>query len=163
MHGGAYGDWARTDASLDWVIVGGESGREARPMHPDWARALRDQCILTGVPFFFKQWGEWRPVCQMDDAECSALYRSNRVAKDGEDQGNLDDVYGRTCKVPTLCLRVDGGHCDANSPNAFLYGTKPVLAFRVGKNAAGNLLDGREWIEWPAAAQRASDTEKAIG
>ncbi len=45
---------------LDWVIVGGESGRGARPMHPDWARSIRDQCKATGTPFFFKQWGEWR-------------------------------------------------------------------------------------------------------
>lgn len=46
---------------LSWVIVGGESGPGARPMHPDWARSLRDQCVAAGVPFFFKQWGEWSP------------------------------------------------------------------------------------------------------
>ena len=45
---------------LDWVIVGGESGPHARPMHPDWARSLRDQCLAAGVPFHFKQWGEFR-------------------------------------------------------------------------------------------------------
>lgn len=45
--------------SLDWVIAGGESGPGARPMHPDWARSLRDQCAAAGVPFFFKQWGNW--------------------------------------------------------------------------------------------------------
>lgn len=45
----------------DWVIVGGESGHGARPMHPDWVRSLRDQCATSGVPFFFKQWGEWAP------------------------------------------------------------------------------------------------------
>lgn len=44
---------------LDWIIVGGESGSGARPMHPDWARSIRDQCAAAGVPFFFKQWGEW--------------------------------------------------------------------------------------------------------
>jgi len=44
---------------IDWIIVGGESGPNARPMHPDWARAIRDQCAAAGVPFFFKQWGEW--------------------------------------------------------------------------------------------------------
>lgn len=48
----------KTTASLDWVIVGGETGPGARPMHPDWARALRDQCEAAKVPFFFKQWGE---------------------------------------------------------------------------------------------------------
>jgi protein gp37 len=44
---------------LDWVICGGESGPHARPMHPDWARGLRDQCAAAGVPFLFKQWGEF--------------------------------------------------------------------------------------------------------
>lgn len=42
---------------IDWVIVGGESGPGARPMQPDWAREIRDQCIDAGVPFHFKQWG----------------------------------------------------------------------------------------------------------
>jgi protein gp37 len=53
------GDWI--DPGIDWVIVGGESGHGARPMHPSWARSLRDQCAAAGVPFFFKQWGEWLP------------------------------------------------------------------------------------------------------
>lgn len=44
---------------LDWVICGGESGPSARPMHPEWAADLRDQCKAAGVPFFFKQQGEW--------------------------------------------------------------------------------------------------------
>lgn len=44
---------------IDWVIAGGESGHGARPMHPDWVRSLRDQCQQAGIPFFFKQWGEW--------------------------------------------------------------------------------------------------------
>jgi protein gp37 len=52
--------WIRP--ALDWVIVGGESGPKARPMHPDWVRSLRDQCAATKAPFFFKQWGEWMPV-----------------------------------------------------------------------------------------------------
>lgn len=49
------------DHHLDWVICGGESGPGARPMHPDWASSLRDQCADAGVPYFFKQWGEWLP------------------------------------------------------------------------------------------------------
>lgn len=52
---------------LDWVIVGGESGPGARPMHPDWARSLRDQCVLAKVPFLFKQWGEHVTVDQMPE------------------------------------------------------------------------------------------------
>lgn len=51
---------------LDWVICGGESGPKARPMHPDWPRSLRDQCVAAGVPFFFKQWGEWAPLHNED-------------------------------------------------------------------------------------------------
>jgi len=54
------------EAVLDGVIVGGESGPGARPMHPDWVRSLRDQCEAAGVPFFFKQWGEWAPNCLCD-------------------------------------------------------------------------------------------------
>lgn len=50
------------DSPLHWVVVGGESGHNARPIHPDWARALRDQCAEAGVPFLFKQWGEWIPM-----------------------------------------------------------------------------------------------------
>ena len=46
---------------LDWVIVGGESGPGARPMHLDWVRSIRDDCQIAGVPYFFKQWGEWIP------------------------------------------------------------------------------------------------------
>lgn len=49
----------------DWVVVGGESGAGARPMHPDWARSLRDQCTEAGVSYFFKQWGEWVAPSQM--------------------------------------------------------------------------------------------------
>ncbi len=57
-------DWSRSldGYGLSWVIVGGESGPGARPMHPDWARSLRDQCAAAKVPFFFKQWGEWLPA-----------------------------------------------------------------------------------------------------
>jgi protein gp37 len=46
---------------LDWVIVGGESGPGARPVHPDWVFSLRDQCVDADVPFLFKQWGAWMP------------------------------------------------------------------------------------------------------
>jgi protein gp37 len=50
---------------IHWVIVGGESGPNARPMHPDWVRSIRDQCQEVGVPFFFKQFGEWAPVHEL--------------------------------------------------------------------------------------------------
>lgn len=51
---------------INWVIAGGESGKEARPMHPDWARGIRMDCEANHVPFLFKQWGEWLPQCQYD-------------------------------------------------------------------------------------------------
>lgn len=51
-------------SGIDWVICGGESGHHARPVHPDWVRSLRDQCASAGVPFLFKQWGEWLPAKQ---------------------------------------------------------------------------------------------------
>jgi protein gp37 len=53
---------------LDWVVCGGESGPNARPMHPDWLMRLCNQCRVAGVPFFFKQWGEWAPAGQIDSA-----------------------------------------------------------------------------------------------
>lgn len=55
------GDTCPIGARLDWIICGGESGPGARPMHPDWARSLRDQCNAAGVAFHFKQWGEFGP------------------------------------------------------------------------------------------------------
>lgn len=58
----AGGDGPNRSTRIDWVICGGESGPGARPMHPDWARQLRDQCQDAGVPFFFKQWGEFQPA-----------------------------------------------------------------------------------------------------
>ncbi|SHF00929.1 protein gp37 [Kaistia soli DSM 19436] len=54
---------------IDWIIVGGESGPGARPTHPDWARSIRDQCAAADVPFFFKQWGEFRIVPAKDGSE----------------------------------------------------------------------------------------------
>lgn len=56
--------WAGYNSHIDWVIAGGESGHGARPMYPQWARSLRDQCVDAGVAFFFKQWGEFLPFDQ---------------------------------------------------------------------------------------------------
>ncbi len=53
--------WTKGARRIDWVIAGGESGHKARPMNPEWARALRDQCRTAGIAFHFKQWGHWRP------------------------------------------------------------------------------------------------------
>lgn len=134
---------------IDWIIAGGESGPKARPSHPDWARSLRDQCQAASVPFFWKQWGEWRPLCQGEGDWYAPLYRSNVAAKDGQDQAALNEAYGQHCTVDTLCLRADGSHVGIAEPGAWQQGTRPVLAFRVGKKAAGAQLDGREWREVP--------------
>lgn len=54
---------------IHWVIVGGESGPGARPMHPAWVRSIRDQCLAAGVPFFYKQWGAWAPACDHEEPD----------------------------------------------------------------------------------------------
>lgn len=79
------------NARLDWVIVGGESGSGARPMHPDWARSLRDQCGAAGVPYFFKQWGNWIPGAQaahLSDADL-AEYLVMDVTTKGPNGGTV--------------------------------------------------------------------------
>lgn len=68
-----------TSGHLDWVIVGGESGPNARLMHPYWARGIRDQCQAAGIPFFFKQWGEW--LWNENDSEENGFWKSVRVGK----------------------------------------------------------------------------------
>lgn len=113
--------------SIDWVIVGGESGPRARPMHPDWARSLRDQCEAAGVPFLFKQWGEWTQV-----AESPVHPETTRIP------GNL-------CRVTRDGVTTD--HYIAISSNG---GRRRYEMRRIGKKAAGRLLDGREWNEAPA-------------
>jgi protein gp37 len=61
---------------LDWVVAGGEIGAAARPANPDWVRDLRDRCNAAGVPFFFKQWGEWAPAPEPGDPH--RVVHSNR-------------------------------------------------------------------------------------
>lgn len=71
--------WSIRQCGLDWVIVGGESGRGARPMHPDWARGLRDQCRAAGVAFFLKQMGGSRkPHAAIPDDLCVREFPARR-------------------------------------------------------------------------------------
>lgn len=82
---------------VDWVIVGGESGHNARPMPANWARHLRDQCAAAGVPFLFKQWGEWAPASD-DGFQPSTLGAMERVGKKAAGRlldGQLHDGYPR--------------------------------------------------------------------
>lgn len=135
--------------ALDWVIAGGESGPHARPAHPDWFRSLRGQCQAAGVPFLFKQWGEWLPINQQDEAFTNRLYRSNRKAALHQDQDALDESYGRTCTVPYGVVHADGSFHEPLEPMAFLQGTGAMTTFKVGKKAAGRLLDGVEHNGFP--------------
>lgn len=98
--GGWYGEGG---PQIDWLIMGGESGPGARPLHPDWARSARSQCKAAGIPYFFKQWGEW------------------------------------THEFPT-------GISLAHRAETFQHGQH---FYRVGKKAAGCLLDGKEYKELP--------------
>lgn len=117
---------------VDWVIVGGESGPSARPMHPVWALSLLTQCRDAGVAFFFKQWGEWKPYRAMSEAEAHALYEPLA-------EGQHQDTHSRKCRVETVSF-----------PSHPLPVGGPVdQLFKVGKKAAGRLLDGLEWNEFP--------------
>lgn len=76
LSGKCFDPWSDGDSNcnrLDWVIVGGESGPNARPMHPEWVRSLRDQCLAAKVPFFFKQWGEWHPCEIIEPRVCCPM------------------------------------------------------------------------------------------
>jgi protein gp37 len=117
---------------IDWVIVGGESGPGARPMHPDWARSLRDQCNEAEVPFFFKQHGEWAPRSGLAPEELVNLWDEKRVTY-------VHPADGRTQS------HGDWGMHD------HLEGWAAVQ--RVGKHAAGRELDGRTWDEMPRVAE----------
>jgi protein gp37 len=109
--------------TLDWVIVGGESVVGARPMHPDWARSLRDQCNAARVPFFFKQWGELAPGAQgANYASAKRMY--TRI-----------DIQGNPSNDPTSWAASD------------------ALFYRVGTKAAGCLLDGVEHHEFPLVSR----------
>lgn len=101
---------------IDWVICGGESGPGARPMHPKWARDLRDQCASAGVPFLFKQWGEWADEWHV----------------------HLDQPIPSRLRRTVSRLAVNGSVYPVHGPGPENY----TGIYRVGKMAAGRLLDG---------------------
>jgi protein gp37 len=118
------------DSRLDWVIAGGESGRGARPMHPDWARNIRDQCQRAGVAFLFKQRGEWTwnepgrfTIPSKPFSDRVALMHAGGMT--AMRKGNPFDPFERG--HPNWATRIE----------------------RVGKKAAGRELDGRTWDEFP--------------
>ena len=59
----------KTPGYLNWVIAGGQTGPGAKPLHPDWVRSIRDQCLKYEIPFYFKQWGEWLPIDAITEDE----------------------------------------------------------------------------------------------
>jgi protein gp37 len=120
----------RHSIRLNWVVCGGESGPHARPMHPHWASSVRDQCVAAGVPFFFKQWGEWEPSFKFEE--------------------QFADV---PLKTPVLLLAKDGhiGYSQAEMQGH----PHHVLMVKTGKRRAGRLLDGREWNQYPQVIHEA--------
>jgi len=118
---------------IHWVICGGESGPKARPMHPDWARSLRDQCKAAGVPFLFKQWGEWIPESHFGGELESVKHHGESAAS----------ANGRS-PVKTYSWEV----------MQFPLPESPKRSFRVGKKFAGRLLDGVEHNELPNTKER---------
>jgi protein gp37 len=117
--------WLR---GIDWVIVGGESGPHARPMHAVWARALRDQCQEAGVPYFFKQWGEWLPDSQIIEHDPRHWPRFTLASF-----GTLD---------------IDGAWNPDVYPAKFPVERQECM-YRLGKENAGDLLDGKAWHQFP--------------
>lgn len=112
---------------IDWVIVGGESGHNARPTHPDWIRSLRDQCEASGTPFLFKQIGEWTG---WEETGSPPYWRNCYTGAEADRHGLFPSDWD-------------------NAPNwddglSFI-GERHVAFNRVGKGRAGRLLDGREW------------------
>ncbi|CAO3446705.1 Phage protein [Azospirillum argentinense] len=113
-----HGMTARYSPKIDWVIVGGESGPKARPMHPDWVRDLRDDCASAGVPFLFKQWGEWAP----GENAGGPMTRTEQAVTLIDDEWRFERI------TPTRSAEM---HRD----------DEPDL-YRIGKRAAGRRLDG---------------------
>jgi protein gp37 len=118
-------DKSDVPGTVDWVIVGGESGPQARPMHPDWAREVRDECEAFGVPFLFKQWGE-----HLGGELCP------NPAYPGDPGAWRLDPAGRRWHDPY----------EAAKPRSEW---APITFMQVGKKAAGRLLDGVEHNGFP--------------
>lgn len=129
---------------IDWVIVGGESGHGARPMHPDWVRSIRDQCQAVGVPFFFKQWGNWLPF--EEDAQPPFWNRSSDGCLfDGHGMNFIDAETGDPGKW-------NGGKW-MDGLDAFLMceenNSDKCMFLNVGKKEAGRMLDEKIYDAFP--------------
>lgn len=100
---------------IHWIVAGGESGPSARPMHPAWARALRDQCAAADVPFLLKQWGEFRPCTKRElghacgatkvetaGADPAFLLKVGKKRAGRELDGVIHDAFPALREVPAL-------------------------------------------------------------
>jgi protein gp37 len=123
------GDFDNVECGISWVIVGGESGPHARPMHPAWARSLRFQCQAAEVPFFFKQWGEW-------------LSDSQIIKYDPRH-------WPRFATARFGTLDIDGTWSPDVYPARFPTEQQQECMYNLGKKNAGDLLDGKEWHQFP--------------
>jgi len=130
----------RERAMLDWIIVGGESGPGARPMHPTWARSIRDQCASAGTTFFFKQWGNWAAVSQMSEEQIDDCYPPLNERHPEATRHSLVDTH---------VLHTNGSRHGILDRAAFLQGNGAMTMFEVGKKRAGRLLDGIEHNAMP--------------
>ncbi|CAM5403236.1 hypothetical protein AFEL58S_02069 [Afipia felis] len=129
--------WLTWLDELDWVIVGGESGPGARPIHPDWVRGLRDQCTGVGVPFFFKQWGAYQPLFPQYADEFSV---------------DETDMVCDGVEFPCEGVLYRNGHFYDGVAYQPHVGEGAYWVSRVGKRAAGRLLDGVEHNGMPGVA-----------
>lgn len=125
---------------IDWVIVGGESGPTARPMHPDWVRSIRDQCEVAGVPFFFKQWGAY-------GTRFKRMTDNVPVFKMWKDYHHF--AYKDWAGAGDVCIDLDGKICRIGKD--FQSAKYPVaIMHRMSKKESGNYLDGVQHLEMPA-------------
>lgn len=133
---------------IDAVILGGETGPGARPLHPDWVRSIRDQCSAAGVPFFFKQWGEWLPIAGCyEERECPDM----PGVIDGD--WPLFEVEKYQGRNDIIAMERSGEIPHWERGNQWRIDHQPRLdaawIVRVGHKASGRLLDGRTHDELP--------------
>lgn len=119
---------------IDLVIMGGESGPGARPMHPDWPKKVRDDCVVTDVPFFFKQWGAYVPANPFTTSRRGKFLMSTEEMKDLR-------WITKSGKIMEITAEFHRDKYEGEYP------LTPMK--KVGKKAAGDLLDGRQYHEWP--------------
>lgn len=103
-------EFERLAPVLHWVIAGGESGPNARPMHPDWARSLRDQCAAAGVPFHYKQHGEWCLVAEENGVTGYVMPESGRMFTWIGWDGKTQNPSALGLKDPVIAIARKGKH-----------------------------------------------------